>query len=224
MKKLNYLFFLFVDRKIHKQVGKLRRRLFLQLSETQFTGLRRRRPLPEIAPRWRWVPLIKKMTEHYNSQFCVSFHYFTGKPKMPLYGSKLVLNILLLFLKVCCFHFFKASALWADAFYKSICPSVCLSMCLSVCSLLRYRFTVFLPTLPEVGCEIFLDIRNPWWKVMERSGLTFEHFFWEVVLNCRAKKSFFFCWFCLTKHGGNHTSQWIRDLWLKGVSLILAYL
>ena len=24
--------------------------------------------------------------------------------------------------------------------------------------------------------------------------------------------------------GGNHTSQWIRDLWSKGISLILAYL
>ena len=27
---------------------------------------------------------------------------------------------------------FKASALWADAFYKSICPYVCLCVCLSV--------------------------------------------------------------------------------------------
>ena len=39
---------------------------------------------------------------------------------------------------------FKASALWADAFSKSICPYVC--------ALLRYRLTVFLPPLPEVGC------------------------------------------------------------------------
>ena len=65
---------------------------------------------------------------------------------------------------------FKASALWADAFYKSICPSVCtsvrLSVCLSVCSLLRYRLTVFLPPLPEVGCPVFLEIRNPWGKAM----------------------------------------------------------
>jgi hypothetical protein len=29
--------------------------------------------------------------------------------------------------------FFKASALWADAFYKSKCPSVCLYVCPSVC-------------------------------------------------------------------------------------------
>ena len=75
---------------------------------------------------------------------------------------------------------FKASALWADAFYKSKCPyiclSVCLFVCLSVCSLLRYRLTVFLPPLPEVGCPIVLEIRNPWGKVIQRSGLRFEHF------------------------------------------------
>ena len=46
---------------------------------------------------------------------------------------------------------------------------------------LRYRLTVFLPPLLEVGCPIFFKIRNPWGKVMERSGLTFEHFCLEVV-------------------------------------------
>ena len=61
----------------------------------------------------------------------------------------------------------KASVLLADAFYKSKCPSVCLSMC----SLLRYRLNVFLPPLPKVRCPIFLEIQNPWGKVMERSGL-----------------------------------------------------
>ena len=48
----------------------------------------------------------------------------------------------------------------ADAFYKSICPSVCLSVCPFVCSLF----------------PIFLEIWNPWGKVMERRGLRFEHF------------------------------------------------
>ena len=74
----------------------------------------------------------------------------------------------------------------------SVRLSVCLCVCLSVCSLLRYRLTVFLPPLPEVGCPIFLEIRNPWGKVMERSGLTFEHFCLDVVSNRRAKKSLFF--------------------------------
>ena len=59
--------------------------------------------------------------------------------------------------------------------------SVCPSVCLSVCSLLRYRLNVFLPPLPEVGCPIFLEIWNPWGKVMERSGLGLEHFCLEVV-------------------------------------------
>ena len=71
---------------------------------------------------------------------------------------------------------FKASALWADAFHKSKYPSVRLSVCPSVC---LFTFEVFLPPLPEVGCQIFLEIRNPWGKVMERSGLTFEHFVWK---------------------------------------------
>ena len=102
--------------------------------------------------------------------------------------------------------------------------SVYLSVCLSVCSLLRYRLNVFLPPLPEVGCPVFLEIRNPWGKVMERSGPTFEHFFWKWSKIAAQKKVFFFCWFWFTKHGGNHASRWIRDLWSKGVSLILAYL
>ena len=34
---------------------------------------------------------------------------------------------------------------------------------------------------PEFGRPQFLEIRNPWGKLMERSGLTFEHFCLEVV-------------------------------------------
>ena len=40
---------------------------------------------------------------------------------------------------------------------------------------------VFWPPPPAVGCPIFLEIQNPWGKVMERSDLTFEHFSLEVV-------------------------------------------
>ena len=64
---------------------------------------------------------------------------------------------------------------------QNVCLSVCLSIRLSVCSLLRYRLTVFLPPLPEVGCQIFLEIRNPWGKEMGKSGPTFENFSLEVV-------------------------------------------
>ena len=70
--------------------------------------------------------------------------------------------------------------------------SICLSVYLCVRPLLWYRLTIFLPPLPEVGCPIFLEIRNPWGKVMERTSLTFEHFCLEMVLNRRAKKKVFF--------------------------------
>ena len=51
----------------------------------------------------------------------------------------------------------------------SISRNVHMFVCVSVCSLLRYRLNVFLPQLPQVGCPIFLEIRNPWGKVMEKS-------------------------------------------------------
>ena len=76
--------------------------------------------------------------------------------------------------------------------HLSVCPCVRLS----VCSLLRYRLNVFLPPLPEVGCPIFLEIRNLWVKVMERSGLRLEHLCLEVELN-RQKKKFFLADFAL---------------------------
>ena len=55
--------------------------------------------------------------------------------------------------------FFKASALWADAFYKSICPSVRLSVCLFVC---LFTFEVpfnglFAPTSWSRMSNIFRD-------------------------------------------------------------------
>ena len=52
----------------------------------------------------------------------------------------------------------------------------------SVCSLLRYRLSVFLPPLPEVGWPIFLEILNPWGKEMEKIFcLRFQFFSLEVV-------------------------------------------
>ena len=37
------------------------------------------------------------------------------------------------------------------------------------------------------------------------------------------KKIGFWSILCPTKYGGNRASRWIRDLWFKGVSLILSY-
>ena len=77
---------------------------------------------------------------------------------------------------------------------RNVRLSVRPSVRLSVCSLLRYRLNVFLSPLSEVGCPKFLEIRNPWGKVMERSGLRFEHFCLEVVLNRRAILPYKTCW------------------------------
>ena len=67
-------FIFFVARKPNKAS---RKRLFLQLSETQFTGMRQRRPPAEIVARWRCVTLIKKMSSHCNSlcQLSYCFHW-----------------------------------------------------------------------------------------------------------------------------------------------------
>ena len=57
---------------------------------------------------------------------------------------------------------------------------VCL--CVSVCVFtFEVPFKRLFAPLPEIGCPIFLEIQNPWVKVMERSGLRFEHFCLEVV-------------------------------------------
>ena len=39
------------------------------------TGLPRRPSPPKIASRWRYSLPIENLTAHYNSQFCVSFHF-----------------------------------------------------------------------------------------------------------------------------------------------------
>ena len=48
----------------------------------------------------------------------------------------------------------------------------------------------------------------------------FLHFRWFFPFK---KKIRFWGILCPTKHAGNHASRWIRDLWSKGISLILAY-
>ena len=87
---------------------------------------------------------------------------------------------------------FKASALWADAFYKSKCPPVCPCVCLSVCV---FTFEVpfkrlFAPTSRSRMSNIFRDSESLG-KVVERSGLSLEHFCLKIVRNRRAKKVFF---------------------------------
>ena len=50
-----------------------------------------------------------------------------------------------------------------------------------ICSLLRYCLNIFLPPLCKVRCTTFLEIRNPWGKVLEIRGLRFEHFYSKMV-------------------------------------------
>ena len=45
--------------------------------------------------------------------------------------------------------------------------------------------------LPKVGCPIFIEIWNPWGKVMERSGLRYEHFCLKLFKIAAQKKVFF---------------------------------
>jgi hypothetical protein len=54
-----------------------------------------------------------------------------------------------------------------------------------------------LPTLPKVGCPKFLEFRNPWGKVMEKSGLRFEIFVWKWSKIAAQKKIVFFADFAV---------------------------
>ena len=67
----------------------IRRRLFLQLSEAQSTGLWRRPPPLETAPRWRCVLLINNLTAHYISQFCVTLLSWVLKIRIDFWTTGL---------------------------------------------------------------------------------------------------------------------------------------
>ena len=65
---------------------------------------------------------------------------------------------------------------------RNVCLCVCPSVCLSVCVFtFEVPFNGLFTPLPEVRCPIFLEIQNPWGKVMERSGLRYEHFCLKIV-------------------------------------------
>ena len=103
----------------------------------------------------------------------------------------------------------------------SVCPSVRLFVRLFTFKVL-FKY-LFAPTSRSRMSNIFRDSES----LGKSNGLKWSRIgtfiFGSGLKSPRAKK-IVFCWFCLTKHGGNHTSRWIRDLWSKGVLLILAYL
>ena len=65
-------------------------------------------------------------------------------------------------------------------FFHQLCPLGRVGLVVAVCVLsplfMWYILRPILPPLPKVGCLKFLEIRNPWGKVLERSGLRIEHF------------------------------------------------
>ena len=61
----------------------------------------------------------------------------------------------------------------------SVCLSVCVCVCLSPFHVVDFE-AYFAPTFPSWMSK-FLEIRNPWGKVLERSGLRTEHFCWKMV-------------------------------------------
>ena len=86
-------FCLFFNKRISKPSLKSEKET---ISPAQSTGLGWRRPPPEIAARWRCVPLIKKMI----AVLCkLSLSFPLGSLKTPVNGSKLVLKLSLFFVK-----------------------------------------------------------------------------------------------------------------------------
>ena len=95
-------------------------------------------------------------------------------------------------------------------------------VCLSVCV---FTFEVpfnglFAPTSRSRMSNIFRDSEFLGKSNGKKWSQIGTFLFGSGLKSPRKKKFFCCCWFCLTKHGGNHASRWIRDLWSKGISLI----
>ena len=100
------------------------------------------------------------------------------------------------------FNIFKASALWANSFYKSKCPSVCPSVCLSVCpSVCLFSFEVpfnclFAPTSQSHMSNIFKDSES-FRKSNEKKWFQIRTFLLGSGLKLPRKKKLFFANFAL---------------------------
>ena len=117
-------------------------------------------------------------------------------------------------------NYFSKNRPLADSFIESRCPCVCgrVPFCLV------YFEAYFAPTSRSRMSEIFKDSESFGKSDGKKWSQIWTFVFVSSIKSPREKISFFVCWFCLTKHGGNHASRWIRDLWSKGISLILASL
>ena len=95
-------------------------------------------------------------------------------------------------------QFFKASALWVNAFYKSKCSSVCPCVCPSVCV---FTFEVplkrlFVPTSRSRISNIFRDFES-FGKSNGKKWSWIWTFLFENCLKSLRKKKFFFADFAL---------------------------
>ena len=94
--------------------------------------------------------------------------------------------------------FFKASALWADAFYKLICPSVCPSVCRSVCpSVCAFTFEVpfkrlFTPTSQNQMSNIFRVLESFGKSNGKKWSQISTFLFWNGLKSPNKKIIFFF--------------------------------
>ena len=114
-----------------------------------------------------------------------------------MWQYKGLMNIISKFRVPCSYRlgetYFKASALWADAFYKSQCPSVCPSVRLSVC---LFTFEVpfnrlLAPTSQSWMSNIFRDSES----LGKSNGMKWSNiwtFWFENGLISPHKKKFFF--------------------------------
>ena len=103
-------------------------------------------------------------------------------------------------------------------------PSVRVSVCLSVFTFEVPFKRLFAPTSQSRMSNIFRESESFGKRNGKKWSQIWTFFVWKWSKIAAQKKSFFCCWFYLTKHGRNHIFRWIRDFWSKGVSLILAYL
>ena len=95
--------------------------------------------------------------------------------------------------------FFKASALWADAFYKSKCPSVCLLVCGSV-GLFTFEVPfngLFAPTSRSQMSNIFLRFGILGEKYWKEVASHLNIFVWKWSKVASQKKVYFFADFAL---------------------------
>ena len=102
----------------------------------------------------------------------------------------------------------------------SVC--VCLPVCLSIFSL--FCLNVLLPPLPRIQCNFFFRDLEPLGKSNGKMGFQIWKFLFIKGVKLPPRNFFFPSNFFCTSSLRKHISQWTRDLWSKGVSLILVYL